>query len=229
MNKNSFYFGYGSLVNRKTRDAAEPWFRATLNGWIRQWAHKANRPWALDGKQGEGVCAVTVLPRDNASIDGVLVPIPTTELPQLDEREASYHRVMLPMSTFTLHDQTDSQNLDALDSKALNSDTQIIVYVSDAPSNLWASHQHPLITSYVHCVMAGFNQVYGADGLERFMQTTEGWSLPLLDDRHEPIYPRAVQLGTAQQSHFDQQLNHYASADLSMTDQAMSDQDQENP
>lgn len=205
MNGDSYYFGYGSLVNRQTRDAAEPWFEATLNGWIRQWAHQAKRPWSLQNSRGSGVCAVTVIERENSSIDGVLVPIASADLPQLDEREAGYHRVMLPMSAFTFHRQPGG----------LTEDSQVTVYVSNENNNEWANRDTPLITSYVHCVMAGFEDVYGADGLERFMLTTEGWSLPLLDDRHQPLYPRAVALNTQRQSRFDRYLQDYALRDNS--------------
>ena len=75
----SFYFGYGSLVNRRTRAAEEVAIPATLHGWIRQWSHQARRPWqrpnahhAVAEQSGHGVCAVSVEQRDHSAIDGVL-------------------------------------------------------------------------------------------------------------------------------------------------------------
>jgi len=203
-----YYFGYGSLVNRQTRDADESFVRATLHGWVRQWAHQARRSWSFDAtvatshvsRSGKGVCALTVAERPSADIDGVLVPIDRASLPQLDQRESGYDRVTLSMSALSLFPD-DRQN-----PACPAADATVLMYVSSAAQNHWADTDYPLIISYIHCVMRGFEDQFGVDGLQRMMHSTDGWSLPLLDDRQAPIYPRAVTQSAEQILALDQCL-----------------------
>ena len=107
------------------------------------------------------------------------MPISSSDLAGLDQREQGYDRLTLPTDALTLHQ--DEFNLPA--------DAEIYVYRSSAAQSAWADSDYPLITSYVHCVMDGFSALFGEAGLKRFMDTTEGWHLPLFDDRQEPLYP----------------------------------------
>ena len=43
-------------------------------------------------------------------------------------------------------------------------------------------------------MVQGFTAVYGADGADRFFQSTTGWDTPILNDRAAPIYPRHQQM-----------------------------------
>ncbi|MDO8700376.1 MAG: hypothetical protein Q7J56_01845 [Deltaproteobacteria bacterium] len=45
--------------------------------------------------------------------------------------------------------------------------------------------------------------------VEDFITTTQGWGLPILDDRHRPRYPRAVFLTSAQLHEIDDILGEY--------------------
>jgi len=195
MTESVYYFGYGSLVNRATRHPDEPSIRVTLQGWTRQWAHRAVRPWQQQGQSGQGVTALTVAQIPGAAIDGVLVPIAVHDLPQLDVREVGYGRLEIPLSDFSIHD----------DAPDLSADSRIIMYQSS--NRQWADEQQPLIISYIHCVMRGYEQQFGAAGLQRFMRTTAGWHLPLLDDRDVPVYPRAVDLESSVMQSLDVQLS----------------------
>ena len=197
------YFGYGSLVNRKTRPQNEPWQRATLTGWSRQWAHRADRPWQQSGHSnnfagdfsGLGVSALTVKATPGSRIDGVLVPIAVADLAQLDAREAGYDRLEIPASEFIVDTPLTVET--------------VIMYVSGAERSGWANHDYPLIQSYIDCVLDGFNALFGADGVDRFMATTEHWTLPLYNDRAQPLYPRAIALTDDQHRQHDQRLDQY--------------------
>jgi len=80
------------------------------------------------------------------------------------------------------------------------------MYVSRMEHVGSASKHYPLLQSYVDCVLAGFLAVFGWDGVERFMQSTQGWSAPMLADRAAPLYPRAVQLPDDLLAKFDARI-----------------------
>jgi len=180
------YFGYGSLVNRQTVDVSEISLKATLNGWERQWAHRAERPWTEQGRAGPGVCALTITPATDCQIDGVLAEVADRDIDALDRREQGYDRVMLPTSDFIVDHKLPAE--------------PICVYVSSASHCGWANPDYPILQSYIDCVLAGFSQQYGHHGARRFMASTRGWSKPILNDRHSPLYPRAVNLEPEEKS-----------------------------
>lgn len=133
------------------------------------------------------------------SIDGVLVTLHRRDLPALDEREAGYDRHLLPISAFVAPDEVlDSVNGDG-----------IYVYVSDNQHCFDADADHPVLQSYVDCVLAGFLDLFGERGLLAFMDTTRGWDRPIDNDRNNPRYPRAVNLSLQQQQQFDALLSKY--------------------
>jgi hypothetical protein len=68
------------------------------------------------------------------------------------------------------------------------------LFVTQPHALAWASDQCPICMSYLDCVLQGYFQIYGRDGIEHVLDTTEGWHLPICDDRAVPRYPRAVTL-----------------------------------
>ena len=46
--------------------------------------------------------------------------------------------------------------------------------------------------SYLDCVIQGFYQHFGREGVSAFFQTTKNWDHPILDDRNSPQYPRST-------------------------------------
>jgi len=196
------YFGYGSLVNRDTRPAGEQSYPARLYGWQRIWGH---RVWPL-GNTGNQLscCSLTVKPasvpdtvdlsgpeRDSAPfVDGVVVIIPMSDLPALDERERGYDRVTLPRSHFDLSSDIQAE--------------EIQVYVSKVSNRGLADAEHPILQSYIDCVLAGYCAVFEQDGLQQFVDGTVGWQGVIENDRENPRYPRAVVLSAEQLQQFDQ-------------------------
>ena len=65
---------------------------------------------------------------------------------------------------------------------------------------------HPIVLSYLDVVVQGYLRVYGEAGAHRFFETTEGWGLPVLNDRAAPRYPRHQPLSAAETAFVDTKL-----------------------
>lgn len=202
MSSENFYFGYGSLVNRRTRPAEERFETTTVSGWQRTWAHRVAYPQAacvplsadnrvldtqstLGARPPQGFSVLSVVPAKRVNIDGVLVRIALRDLPELDAREAGYFRTTV---------------------QSVKSTGPVTMYVSNSAHDAALPSDYPLLQSYVDCVLAGFLQVFGWSGVDRFIETTTGWDTPILADRSEPIYPRAVRLAESVAGQFDERI-----------------------
>ncbi|AXS40310.1 gamma-glutamylcyclotransferase family protein [Breoghania sp. L-A4] len=170
------YFGYGSLVNCDTRTPGSIVARGTLSGWVREWRIAGPTP------RG-GVCSLTVRPEAGTDIRGLMVREHSSGLAALDEREGRYDRVDLDEGSF------------CADPDAPAHDGRGFVYRARSEHYRWGDADHPILLSYVDCVLAGFYRHWGEAGVRHFIETTHGWHVPILDDREAPRYPRAVALG----------------------------------
>ena len=159
----AYFFGYGSLVNRATHGfaGARP---ARLAGWRRVWRHTTLRP----------VAYLTVVPDAGCEIDGLIAPVPGADWPALDAREAAYVRA--PAAHQVRHD--------------LSHRPEIAVYTIPEGHHGTPSETCPVLLSYLDTVVQGYLHEFGAAGVARFFETTEGWDAPVLDDRSAPRYPR---------------------------------------
>ena len=187
------YFGYGSLVNRATRPADEQALPARLYGWQRVWGHRVQQSGESNSGLRPACCSLSVekCEGDNqAFIDGVIVRIPLVNLPVLDQREVGYDRVQLPASDFDL---PESCSVDG-----------IHVYVSAKTHSIRPNAQHPILQSYIDCVLAGYCSIYGQTGMQQFVDSTSGWGGFIEKDRHKPQYPRAVAVPQNQLNLFDE-------------------------
>lgn len=194
-----YYFGYGSLVNRETRPADEVAHSARLQGWQRVWDHRVTDPNRDKRCTSLSIepCAVAAEQALPVGIEGVVVRLPVEHLPQLDARESGYDRLSLPLSDFELPpallQQLDAQDVD-----------NIMVYRSQADNRHMADQDHPVLQSYVDCVMAGYLQRFGESGVQAMAASTRGWECSVFDDRAEPFYPRWVEVGEANKQYFDE-------------------------
>ena len=159
----AFFFGYGSLVNRGTHhfDGARA---ARLRGWRRVWRHTTLRP----------VAYLTVVPDDATEIDGLIAPVPAQDWAALDARERAYDRV-------AAHHQVRHD---------LPHRPDIAVYTIPEGRHGRPDRTCPVLLSYIDVVIQGFWREFGAAGVRRFIDTTDGWDTPVLDDRAAPRYPR---------------------------------------
>ncbi|SEJ90214.1 ChaC-like protein [Cribrihabitans marinus] len=163
MIKEPYFFGYGSLVNTATHDFPDPQ-PASLRGWRRAWRHTDLRP----------VAFLTAIPDPGAEIDGMIAHVPGDDWQALDEREWAYDRVTATQAV----------------SHRLKHPAEIAVYAVPAARHSFPTARHPVLLSYVDVVLQGYLRVFGEAGIDRFIDTTDGWDTPILDDRAEPRYPR---------------------------------------
>ncbi len=156
------FFGYGSLVNRRTHlyDKAHP---AAIEGWRRTWRHIA----ALDH------AFLTATPAPGHRIEGLIAEVPGADWAALDEREVFYQRI-------------------AAEGVAHPLETAPAIEIYHAPEDLnpVADGAKPILLSYLDVIVQGYLAEYGEAGVAGFFETTDGWDAPVLDDRATPLYPR---------------------------------------
>lgn len=186
------YFGYGSLVNRDTRPVQEVANTARLSGWERHWAHRVD-----DDGTHRRCTSLSARPaqNENAWIDGVVVLIEPADLPALDKRESGYFRQSVPLSQLQLDVDLPVD--------------EVVIYQSFDKHFKPADGQFPILQSYVDCVMAGYSRLFGQAGLDAFMHSTQGWQGHIVDDRVNPLYPRAITLSAQQREHFDSLIKQH--------------------
>ena len=161
-----YFFGYGSLVNAASHPY-RPVGRAHLPGWRRRWRATRMRPTAfLSAYRAQG-----------GGIDGLVAPVPNGDWAALDLRERGYDR---QMATDLRHD--------------LGMDADVAIYAIP-PARDAEDTPCPILLSYLDVVVKGFADQFGPDGVARFMQSTDGWHLPVADDRAAPLYSRAQDVG----------------------------------
>lgn len=176
------YFGYGSLVNEETLPAGTTVIAGELRGWKREWRGCSKGKQGNGKMAGVGVCALGVRVEAGSIIRGAMVLDSKANLPALDKREWHYSRKALETAAFAPDCGRD-----------MPADT--FLYQVQPQFAHWGNEDHPILQSYVDCVMAGFHCLWGQEGLEHFVDTTDGWNhVPVLQDRADPIYPRAVVL-----------------------------------
>ncbi|MXQ09086.1 gamma-glutamylcyclotransferase [Alphaproteobacteria bacterium GH1-50] len=162
-----WFFGYGSLVNRRTHDyaVAAP---ARITGWRRTWRHVATR----------NVAFLTAYPSPGSVLDGLIAEVPRGDWEALDMREHSYLR---EAATGVAH--------------ALPTPPEIHIYHAPPDLHAPASDAHPVLLSYLDTVIQGYLTEFGETGVRDFFDTTDGWDAPIRDDRSAPVYPRAQETG----------------------------------
>ena len=162
-----FFFGYGSLVNRATHAFTDA-HRARLRGWRRVWRHTTLRP----------VAYLTGVPAPGHVIDGLIAHVPGDDWAALDHRERAYDRAAVTGDT------------DHPVTRAL----EIQVYAIPEGKHGRPDETHPVLLSYLDVVVQGYLREFGEDGVGRFFDTTDGWDVPIMDDRADPIYSRHQRL-----------------------------------
>ncbi len=153
---------------------------ATLKGWRRVWRHTNLRKLAY----------LTVVPDEQGVIDGLIAAVPGDDWTALDLREAAYDR--LPATHQISHD--------------LDHQPKIVVYSIASGKHVAPSTDHPVLLSYIDVVTQGYLREFGEEGAARFFTTTDGWNMPILDDRAAPIYPRHQRLSRSETAFVDDRL-----------------------
>ena len=179
MDKHPHFFGYGSLVNRDTHDFT-PVQRSRIAGWRRVWHRAPVRPAAF----------LSVVRDPDATIDGVIAPVPNDDWHALDTREYAYDRVIVTEAV--THAAKDVRD--------------ISIYAIPPHESAPPDEDHPILLSYVDAVIQGYLREFGEGSATQFMHNTEGWSTSVRNDRDAPIYPRAQVLSALERDFVDDML-----------------------
>ncbi|MGI9355119.1 MAG: gamma-glutamylcyclotransferase family protein [Rhizobiaceae bacterium] len=187
------YFGYGSLVNLATlRTSYITAWPAKLRGWERVWLPRPKVAGSF--APIDGLAFLSVQPNPAVEIDGIIVIDKAESLESLDTREAAYrrHRIELPDVTVIRPENGEPF------------DIPMFMYVADtvAPEGQEAR----ILRSYLDAVFQGYLTHFGEEGVRRFVETTANFGLEILEDREEPVYPRAVGISEIERGLFDIQL-----------------------
>jgi len=170
------FFGFGSLVNRATQNYPGAQ-HAWLSGWRREWVKPNFRKLTF----------LSVRPDPLCEIAGLAARVPGADWTALDEREAYYARH--PVALRTASGPIDAQ-----------------VYAVEKQYETEGQDGHAILLSYLDVVLQGYLREFGEQGVADFIDTTDGWETPVLDDRHAPIYPRAQSLSNAERGLVDDHL-----------------------
>lgn len=176
-----FFFGYGSLVNRRTHAYPQA-MQAHVTGWRRVWRGTSLRK----------VAFLTVEPDRDAELAGLIAAVPGNDWAALDLRERAYarHRV---------------EWIRHADPAARPAKGDIQIYAVEP--HLAEDGSHPILLSYLDTVIQGYLDEFGEPGARHFFDATGGWHLPITDDRPAPIYPRATVLSPAERALVDKNLS----------------------
>ncbi len=170
------YFGYGSLVNTDTLAADAEVTPGRLAGWRREWKICGK------GADGQGRCALSVREVPDGAIRGVMAREPRARLGDLERREKRYVKVDAVGHAFRC------------DVKSNRGPDDLFLFRAAPEQCRWGSATHPILQSYLDCVLAGFFRFWGEAGIDHFLDTTDGWHVPVLKDRDRPHYPRRITL-----------------------------------
>lgn len=192
------YFGYGSLVNAETLPEGTDLSPGRLDGWIREW-----RVCGKDA-EGRGRCALSVRRSEGVYIRGVLATECKSGFADLALREKRYDKIDGIGSSF----RCDEQGAEGPE--------DMFLFAASPPHRAWGDETHPILQSYLDCVLKGFFDLWGEEGIGHFLETTEGWEAPVLSDRHAPVYSRAVVLDPDLRALIDERLHAHGIAYLTV-------------
>jgi hypothetical protein len=174
-----YFFGYGSLVNRRTHDYAQAQ-TARVSGWRRAWRRSPLRERSF----------LTVVPGCEDYVDGLIAAVPGADWDALDAREHAYAR----------HDVSHAVEHEA------ERELEVAIYAIPEGAHEAPTEENPVVLSYIDVVVQGFLKEFGDDGVAHFFETTEGWNMPVINDRAAPIYARHQRLTSAERALVDEAL-----------------------
>lgn len=134
--------------------------------------YKEMRPAHLEGwrrrwcqREDRPWAFLAVRPSPGDVLSGVTARVPQHDWAALDQREASYTRDLIDGGGTALY------------------------WVADGTYPPVA-RPRPILLSYLDVCAEGYHDVFGPTEASAFFDATDGWDLPVIDDRAEPIYMR---------------------------------------
>lgn len=175
-----FFFGYGSLVNRRTHAYPEA-MPARVTGWRRAWRKSP----------GLERCILSVVEAETDYVEGLVAAVPGADWAALDLRERHYAR----------HDVSHRVR------HGIGRDVNVAIYAADPAVFQPPADDDILLLSYIDVVVQGFLSEFGPEGVAHFFDSTDGWNAAVIDDRAAPVYPRHQALGAEERDTVDRMLD----------------------
>ena len=127
------------------------------------------------------VVALSVVPDPASVIQGLTADVPGADWAALDAREAGYRREVIHLPSEP-------------------AETWIYAVPGDRRS---IRPTNEILQSYLDVVLQGFLTHFGETGVRDFFASTDGWDIPVTDDRHAPRYPRHQNIDADARAFFD--------------------------
>jgi len=181
-----YIFGYGSLLCAHSRAITAPTLAGRTATPVK--VRNLQRQWSCRVPAEAGWTAMGVRLQSNASCVGVLLPVNNVELQQFDVRELGYERHLI--------DHSDIEQIGHCEHEhsfftAEHNTPKIWVYIQEEHTT--TSIEHPIPQSYVDIILRGCLSI-SPEFAKEFLRETHGWKsddVYWVDDRHDPLYPRA--------------------------------------
>ncbi|MCU7553041.1 gamma-glutamylcyclotransferase [Alteromonas sp. ASW11-19] len=170
--------GYGSLMNTDSRQrfSAIPHdgIPVELKGFTRAWVTRS---------QQERQTYVGAMPDSNAVLNAQLLP--SLMDPSLAQRERDYQFVSVSVADlhFDIDPHAEAMLLPWLETRSL--------WVCETLLQQPADEEFPVHQTYIDTCLAGCIEHAGDQEAVRFIETTQLWDHPRINDRGTPVYPRA--------------------------------------
>lgn len=127
------------------------------------------------------VVALSVAPAAGAVIQGLTADVPNADWEALDLRETGYQRHVADIEGET-------------------AETWVYAVPGKRQTIL---PNHMILQSYLDVVLQGFMIQSGEAGVRHFFETTDGWDVPVVNDREAPRYPRHQPTSAKERDLFD--------------------------
>ncbi len=165
-----YIFGYGSLISQDARNKTAHSKRvlpARVCGYRRFWNAFPLYGWS----------PLAVRRESEASCNGVLIAVDAPQLELFDRREGGYAREIVEHDSIELLEDAD-----------LGSS---FVWIYVPLRSVMPGNDTPILQSYVDVAVTGCLD-YSERFAREFVETTDYWDSPWLDDRSKPTYVRSL-------------------------------------
>jgi len=186
----NFIFGYGSLINKKSRENTAQ--NKLNNIYTPVKVKKIKREWNIKSKK-YNMITLGIDFKNNNSCNGVIFNVSKNELKNFDKREKpyGYKRIELKKELIQPYKK------DNLINKG-----KIWFYINN--KNL-LDKEIPLVQSYIDVVLCGCLNI-GEKFAQKFITTTNGWDKTWINDRKEPRYLRSMNISKKKSKKIDELL-----------------------
>ena len=178
----NFIFGFGSIINDESRKSTVPEAGDPIPVRISSdFGYK--RVWNFQSSSAK-LTALGLIKAENCTINGVIYPVKTNDIPILDSREEGYTRTEVPI------EYVESCNWQELPKHPI----KIWIYIPNGKTRVPGTElvpsdkYYPILQTYLDIVILGCLK-YGIEYTVEFLYTTGWWNKYWLNDRQVPRRP----------------------------------------